>query len=123
MEYTSLEDQVAYGLEAVPTDRDVTVPLRDLLYVYQVMGELTRYFHQPMHFPTLEAVQDFLGDKEQGGLHLIADCYYHRLSDMLPPTSRLRLITASLTILHRLTTLEMRRAGKNIAPGMNSRSP
>jgi len=82
--YTSVEEQVEYGLEAVAADRTVEVPLRDLLYVYKTLGELISFFHQPLHYPDLAAVEEFLGDRKRGAYHLFSECYYRRLRDVWP---------------------------------------
>ncbi len=38
-----------------------------------------------MHYPDLKAVEKFLGDVKNGAIHLIWECYYHKMRDMLPP--------------------------------------
>jgi len=82
----SSRDIVEFGLSGIPEDRRVEVSLRDLLYVHQVLGELIRFFHQPMHYPNLEAVQAFLGSKGSGGAYeVLAEAYYSKMGKMLPP--------------------------------------
>ena len=85
--YTSLEEQVEYGLETIPADRLVSVPLRDLMYVFRTMGELNRFFHQPIHYRSLADVETFLGNRLDGAGagDLIAECFYRKIRDMLPP--------------------------------------
>jgi hypothetical protein len=83
--YTTVEEQVEYGLDTIPEDRMVSVPLRDLMYVFETLGELNRFFHQPLNFQSLADVNEFLGNTNQGAYHLIAECYYRKLRDMLPP--------------------------------------
>jgi hypothetical protein len=51
--YTNVEEQVEYGLDTIPEDRLVSVPLRDLMYSFQTFRELVRFFHQPLHRQTL----------------------------------------------------------------------
>jgi len=82
--YTSVEEEGAYGLQTVAEDRTVTVSARDLLYVYKTLGEFIAFFHQPLHYPDLEAVQEFIGTMKRGGLHLLAECYYEKLRDVWP---------------------------------------
>lgn len=86
--YTSVEEQVEFGLDAVDGERLVEVPLRDLLYVYETLGEFVRYFHQPAHYPSLEAVQKFIGNKNEGAAHLLWECYYRKLYDVWPEDIR-----------------------------------
>lgn len=83
--YTSVEEQVEYGLDTIPADRMVSIPLRDLMYVFETMSELNRFFHQPQHYRSLADVKTFLGDKDGGAYHLIRECYYRKLRDALPP--------------------------------------
>jgi hypothetical protein len=83
--YTNVEEQVEYGLDTIPEDRLVSVPLRDLMYAFQTFRELVRFFHQPLHWQTLEDVSSFIGNKDSGALHLIWENYYGRLGDSLPP--------------------------------------
>jgi hypothetical protein len=80
--YTSVEDQVQYGLDTIPDDRLVSVPLRDFMYAFQTFRELVRFFHQPR---SLEDVGRFIGNKDTGALHLIWENYYGLLADSLPP--------------------------------------
>ncbi len=83
--YTSVEEQVEYGLETIPEDRMVSVPLRDLMYVFQTIGELNRFFHQPRHWQSLADVEAFIGSRDGGAYGLISKCYYQKLRNMLPP--------------------------------------
>ncbi len=82
--YTSIEEQIEFGLDSVDADRTVEVPLRDLLYVYQTLGEYIRFFHNSSHYPSLEAVQKFLGNRSAGALKPLADCYYSKVRDVIP---------------------------------------
>jgi hypothetical protein len=76
---------VEFGLEAISPDRTVTVPLRDLLFVHQTLEELNRFFHQPLHYPDMQAVRSFLGSRGDGGAYdVLAECYYTKLGAMLP---------------------------------------
>ena len=82
----SIREIVEFGLSSIPEDRRVEVSLRDLFYVHQVLGELNSFFHQPMHYPNLKAVEAFLGSRGSGGAYeVLAEAYYARLRQMLPP--------------------------------------
>ena len=85
----SIREIVEFGLRGISEDRRVEVSLRDLLFVHQTLGELNRFFHQPMHYPDSQAVQEFLGCSGNGGAYeVLADAYYSRLAQMLPPEVR-----------------------------------
>ena len=82
----TIRELVEYGLANASEARTVQVPLRDLLFVNQVLGELVRFFHQPAHYPNLTAVENFLGTQGVGGAYeVMAEAYYTRLRAMLPP--------------------------------------
>jgi hypothetical protein len=73
-------------LDTIPADRMVSVPLRDLMYVHQTLTEFVRFFHQPMHYPDLEAVQEFLGTRGSGGaIDVLFEALYARIRVMVPP--------------------------------------
>ena len=90
-QYTSVEEQVEYGLDMVEESRTVEVPLRDLLYVFKTLGEFVSFFHNPTHYPTMEHVEKFLGNSEVGALHLLGECYYTKLRDVWPEDIRTRI--------------------------------
>ncbi len=84
-EHPSIREIVEYGLSEVPEGQRVEVSLRDLLFVHQVLGELNRFFHQPTHYPDIEAVRSFLGSRGNGGAYdVLADAYYTKTDEMLP---------------------------------------
>ena len=82
--YTTVDEQVEHGLDNIDPSRMVQVSLRDLVFVYKTIGELQRFFHQPLHYPSMAQIERFLGDRERGAYHLIAECYYHKLRDVFP---------------------------------------
>jgi len=85
-EFSTPKERVEYGLETIALDRTVTVSLRDLMYLHQAFGELVRFFHQPLHYPTLEAVERFLGPRNTGGaIDVLFESYYDRIREMIPP--------------------------------------
>ena len=81
----TITSQIDHGLDRIDVDRTVTVPLKDLLFVHQTIGELVRFFHQPMHYPTLERVEQFLGDADShDAFAAMKRCYYDLLRDCWP---------------------------------------
>jgi hypothetical protein len=82
--YTRVEEQVEYGLNEITKERTVEVPLRDLLFVHQTLGLFLNFFHQPAHYPDLEAVHHFLGNSEAGAVRLLSESYYQKLRDVWP---------------------------------------
>lgn len=87
MEYTDVKSQVEYGLEKVDPNRKIEVSLKDFLYLQGVLWEFVRFFHQPLHYETLEDVERFLGDdKNEGAFHLLKQVFYQKFhyEDILP---------------------------------------
>lgn len=84
--YRTPKERVEYGLDTIPPDRMVTVPLRDLMYVHQTLAEFVQFFHQPLHYPNLAAVERFLGTGDSGdGFSVLSEAKYKRMNGMIPP--------------------------------------
>ena len=83
-QYTTVEEQVEYGLNSIDENRIIEVSARDLVYIYNTIWEMIGFFHNPDHYPNIAAVQKFIGTKDAGALHLLAECYYRKLDAMLP---------------------------------------
>lgn len=87
MEYTDVKSQVEFGLEKIDPNRKIEVSLKDFLYLHNVLSEYIRFFHQPMHYETLEDVNKFLGDyKNEGHFHLVKEVFYNKFEyrDVFP---------------------------------------
>ena len=83
-EYTDIEAQVEFGASKIDSERRVEISLRDLMFVFKTVGELIRFFHQPLHYQSLDDVETFIGDKDKGALHLLWMVYYDKLRDVWP---------------------------------------
>jgi hypothetical protein len=81
-EHPSTREIVEFGLSEIPTKQTVEVSARDLVFIHQVLGEFIRFFHQPSHYPNLNAIKLFLLDG--GGYEVLAEAYYKKSSTMLP---------------------------------------
>jgi hypothetical protein len=82
--YTGIEAQVEFATSKIDSERRVEISLRDLMFVFSTVGELIRFFHQPLHYESLEDVKIFIGDKDKGALHLLFTVYYDKLRDVWP---------------------------------------
>ncbi|TFZ66306.1 hypothetical protein E4631_09775 [Hymenobacter sp. UV11] len=87
-EYTSVEDQVFYGLDSIDPDQKVEISLRDLVFITKSISELNQFFHQPMHYPSLADVEQYIGNINSGAYSLIHRMNYHMLWDYLPADIR-----------------------------------
>ncbi len=55
------------------------------MFVFQTLAEFNQFFHQPMHYPDLAAVERFLGSHDTpDAFAVLSEAYYHRMRDMLP---------------------------------------
>jgi hypothetical protein len=84
-QHSTAKERVEFGLDTIPAERMVTVPLRDLMFVHQALGEFVQFFHQPMHYPDLEAVRRFIRASGCGAFEVLREAYYRRMHEMLPP--------------------------------------
>jgi hypothetical protein len=84
--YTTVEDQVLYGLDKIDKDRkvEIKISLRDLVFVIKTMEELNRFFHQSAHYPSLDDVKKYIGNVNSDAYSLIHKIYYNMLSEYLP---------------------------------------
>jgi hypothetical protein len=83
--FSTVRERVVFGLETIPEDRTVKVSLRELLFVQQTLAELNQFFHQPMHYPDLAAVHEFLGAQGSGGgYEVLSEALYIKIRNMLP---------------------------------------
>jgi hypothetical protein len=83
--HSTAKQRVEHGLRTIPKSRRVSVSLRDLMYIHQVLAEYNQFFHQPMHYPSLKDVHRFLGNYSSGGaLEVLKVAYYHKMCTMLP---------------------------------------
>jgi len=79
------EEIVEYDLEKIDPNEKVEVNLKDLFYVYRTLQEYMRFFHQPMHYPEMQDIEDFLGSvNDPAAFTLLKKCVYEKMPSMLP---------------------------------------
>ena len=64
--------------------RTVEISLDEVKRLFLLLEELNAFFHQPMHYPDVEAVKTFLGNQERGAYKDIHDMYYNVVWNWLP---------------------------------------
>ena len=71
--------------ENIAVDEVVEVNLRDLMFVKSTLQEFVQFFHQPLHYSSLEDVEKYLGTRHNhGALHLLWKANYEKMEQMLP---------------------------------------
>ncbi len=81
----NLEEIVEYGLDTIDPKETVEVNLKDLMYVNATLQEFMRFFHQPLHYHTLDNVNKFLGSiDDNAGFKILHTAIYKKLYDMPP---------------------------------------
>ncbi|MCH1926968.1 hypothetical protein L9G74_19305 [Shewanella sp. C32] len=80
-----LEQLATYGLAAIDANEQVTVNLKDLLYVFATLQEFQRFFHQPQHYQTLADIERFLGSvNDPRAYKLLHTAIHAKMRPMLP---------------------------------------
>lgn len=82
-QYTSIRDQVEYGLDTIERGRETKVSLRALLYVYKSLQEFERFFRASTFPRSLRCVERFIL-QPNGADDLITVVYYGLLDNALP---------------------------------------
>ncbi len=81
---SEINKQIEFGLETIESDRRVEIKLKDLMYIYKTFEEFNRFFHQPMHYPTMQDINIYLGNEDYGAYSVISKMYYEVLSKYVP---------------------------------------
>lgn len=85
---TGVEEQVAWGLDGVDPAREVSLKLKDVLFVGATLRELLRFLSDPARVADAKALQRYLGDAEKGALSLVSRAWYQALRAHLPEDVR-----------------------------------
>lgn len=83
-ETKDITNQIKHGLESIDPNEMVQIRLKDFIQIYKTFEEFNRFFHQAMHYPTIEEIEDFIGNKDIGGYSAIHEMYYKILPKYLP---------------------------------------
>jgi hypothetical protein len=65
--YAAIKEIVEYGLEKISSEQTITINLKDFMYIYNVLQEYMRFFHNPDHYQKIDDVKNFLGTASSGG--------------------------------------------------------
>ncbi|WP_271001009.1 hypothetical protein [Listeria seeligeri] len=80
VQYAKIKEIVEFGLDKIPVEQTISVNLKEFMYIYRVLEEYMRFFHQPDHYPTIEEVEKFLGDNTSGeGFEVLSTAIYQNL--------------------------------------------
>ena len=85
-EHATIKEIVEFGLDKIPSEQTITVNLRDFMYIRRTLKEYVRFFHQPLHYPKIENINDFLGSiSSGGGFEILSTATYKKLYTMKLP--------------------------------------
>lgn len=79
-----INEQIEFGLDSIDSKETIEIKLKDFMLIYKTFEEFNRFFHQPMHYPTIEDIEIYLGDRDYGAYSIIHKIYYEVLSQYLP---------------------------------------
>ena len=81
----NIEEIATFGLDEVDPDEKIEVNLKNLLYVFLTLQEYQRFFHQPLHYQSLEDVNKFLGSvNDRAGYKLLHTSIHVKMAGMFP---------------------------------------
>lgn len=92
-QHPSVHEVVEYGLDRISPERTVSVSVRELVRLFRAFDELNAFFHQPSHYPDLNAVQSFLGSRADGGAYSVISQALTRSSHAFFPTTFCRTLS------------------------------
>jgi len=79
-----INEQIEFGLNSIDSDETIEIKLKDFIRIYKTFEEFNRFFHQPMHYPTIEDIEIYIGNKDSGAYSIISEIYYKILPKYLP---------------------------------------
>jgi hypothetical protein len=52
--HATIKEIVEYGLEKISNKQTITINLKDFMYIYKVLQEYMRFFHNPDHYQEID---------------------------------------------------------------------
>lgn len=79
-----INEQIEFGLDSIDPEQTIEIRLKDFMMIYKTFEEFNRFFHQPLHYPSIEDIEIYLGNKDSGAYSVISKVYYQILPQYLP---------------------------------------
>lgn len=79
-----INEQIEFGLDSIDPEQKIEIRLKDFMMIYKTFEEFNRFFHQPLHYPSIEDIEIYLGNKDSGAYSVISKIYYQILPQYLP---------------------------------------
>ena len=79
-----INEQIEFGLDSINPEATIAIKLKDFMMIYKTFEEFNRFFHQNLHYPTLEDIEIYLGNKDAGAYSIISQIYYKLLPKYIP---------------------------------------
>ena len=83
-EHSTARQRAEYQLDTIPADRNVSIPLRDLLFTYNVLREFVDYFHSRTFYPSVSSIESFLFSPACAAYPVLKEAV-ERLNSLAPP--------------------------------------
>lgn len=81
----SLKEIIYYGLESINEKEMIEISLKDFILTYRTIEEIRRFFHNDSHYPNIETINEYIGDKDSGMNNIINDIYLNVLDKSINP--------------------------------------
>lgn len=92
----SIKEIVEYSLEKIPEDVVIEIKLKDFMYMYRVLEEYLRFFHQPNHYKSLNDINEFLGSIDSGEAFEVLSTAVNKKAYKVPlPSNLMKMICDS----------------------------
>jgi hypothetical protein len=72
--------QIQKRIASISEDETIEISIKQLLFVYKAIEEWRGYFHNETHYPTLEEVKKYIGNKDKG-MYSVLDYIYFKIFD------------------------------------------
>jgi hypothetical protein len=76
--------EIERDLDSIPDAETIEVNLKQLLLVYKGIEDWRRFFHTSMHYPTIQDVEKYVGNRKRGMYAAMNHIYMNTFDQLLP---------------------------------------
>ncbi|WP_254411201.1 hypothetical protein [Dyadobacter diqingensis] len=76
--------EIEQDLNSISDTETIEVNLKQLLLVYKGIEDWRRFFHNPMHYPSIKEVEKYLGNRKTGMYAVMNHIYIKTFDGLLP---------------------------------------
>lgn len=76
--------EIEKDLDSISEAETIEVNLKQLLLVYKGIEDWRSFFHNPMHYPTIQDIEKYLGNRNRGMYATMNHIYMETFDQLLP---------------------------------------